>query len=398
MSSELDSALRQFEGAEANLVKLERLWSDIAKLTPDGISFLDTSPDAIAYEDHCRVFRSILPHLPAIDGWSVNDELLDLDQIAQARLDALESGELDYRASVERTIVSQGVTLREYRFRLNAARRRLVRSAVLELLPAIGTQVQTLKRISHEMNDTRVINDSTWDELKDSVKKLDLLLGNSIERPPQWAELHRHLSFGQKRDVIDIVERDWPLINAGITASLYANNEPVPVEVADLGALSGRHPRGPVATSLRWGSLNEEDFERLVFCLICDARGYENPQWLTHTNAADRGRDLSVFRVHDDVLGGLRRCRVIIQCKHWLSKSVGLRDVSLACDQTKLWEPPRVDTLVIVTSGRFTTDAVQFIEGHNTENGLPLVEMWPESHLERLLAERPHVVAEFNLR
>lgn len=116
------------------------------------------------------------------------------------------------------------------------------------------------------------------------------------------------------------------------------------------------------------------------------------------TNAPDRGRDLSVTRIANDQLGGVIRSRVIIQCKHWPTKSVSVGDVSELQAQMKLWEPPRVDVLVIATSGRFSSDAVSFIEKHNVEDRALRIEMWPESHLERLLAERPALIAEFRLR
>lgn len=89
---------------------------------------------------------------------------------------------------------------------------------------------------------------------------------------------------------------------------------------------------------------------------------------------------------------------MIIQCKHWLSKSVP--DTELAESVTKMvhWEPPSVDVLIVVTSGRFTTDAVAWQEKHNQSGRHLKVELWPESHLERLLAQRPHIVAEFHLR
>lgn len=153
-----------------------------------------------------------------------------------------------------------------------------------------------------------------------------------------------------------------------------------------------------VITRLRWESLTDEQFERLIFTLISSTKGYENPQWLTHPNAPDRGRDLSVYRIIDDPLGGVRRERVIIQCRHWLTKSVSLPDVTVLRDQMALWEPPKVNVLVIATSGRFTADAVEWIEKHNTEDRSPRIEMWPESHLEKLLAPRPGLIGEFQLR
>jgi hypothetical protein len=144
--------------------------------------------------------------------------------------------------------------------------------------------------------------------------------------------------------------------------------------------------------------LTAEDFERLIFNLISNTPGYENPQWLQHTNAPDRGRDLSVVRTVVDALSGIRRSRVIIQCKHWLTASVSAADVGLCRTQMELWQPPRVDELIIATSGRFTVDAVALIEQHNLADRALTITMWPESHLEALLAQRPHLVAEFGLR
>ena len=63
-----------------------------------------------------------------------------------------------------------------------------------------------------------------------------------------------------------------------------------------------------------------------------------------------------------------------------------------------LWEPPRVDVLVIATSGRFTTDAVAGIERHRQSDHALRIEMWAESPLEMLLAARPALIAEFGLR
>ena len=145
-------------------------------------------------------------------------------------------------------------------------------------------------------------------------------------------------------------------------------------------------------------ALSDEDFERLMFFLISDTPGYENPQWLQQTHAPDKGRDLSVSYVENDPLAGVRRYRVIIQCKHWLSKSVGAGDVSNARSQMELWQPPRVERLVIATTSRFTVDAVALIENHNQADRALHISMWPDSHLEMLLAARPHLIGRFMLK
>jgi hypothetical protein len=200
------------------------------------------------------------------------------------------------------------------------------------------------------------------------------------------------------QDLMDIARLDWPDAKAGLTKGLFDHDEPLPVEVADLGTLAAAQPKGKVVTKLKWESLSDEDFERLVFSLISDAAGYENPEWLTHTNAPDRGRDLSVTRIITDPLSGATRRRILIQCRNWLTKSIGPRDVATLREQIVSWEPPKVDVLIIATTGRFTSDAVSAIEKHNAGDRALKIEMWPESHLERLLAERPALIAEFGLR
>jgi hypothetical protein len=99
-----------------------------------------------------------------------------------------------------------------------------------------------------------------------------------------------------------------------------------------------------------------------------------------------------------DSLAGTTRLRVVIQCKHWLQRSIALPDISTAKEQMTLWNDPRVDVLVIATSGRFTADAVQWIEKQNNIGHAPRIEMWSEPHLERLLAARPALIAESKLR
>ena len=145
-----------------------------------------------------------------------------------------------------------------------------------------------------------------------------------------------------------------------------------------------------------WDALQSDGFERLIFNLLRDAPGYHNAQWLTATNAPDRGRDLSVERDRPDALGSARRERVIVQCKHWRTRSVRPTDAAEAVTQAQTWNPP-FDAVIIATSGRFTADAVTWIEGHNARDRLQ-VDMWPESHLEMLLVERPWLVEQMGLR
>jgi hypothetical protein len=375
----MNAALRQFEASEANLEKLERLWSELLAMIPSGIEFV-TNPQ---YDDRCRAFHDVFQVLPKIDGWKPEAEPLNLNELAQNRLDADEVGEISAIVSVDEAVTSPGRDLAEYRYRFNKKRRQVIRTALREIIGKIDDDLRLLR--SRYEGDFKVtsVEGSEWDDLREGVKELDMLLGTA-QRPLRWEDLTRHLFFGMMHDLLDILRHDWPAVKSGITKTLYDDNEPVPV--------------GPVATKLKWEVLSAEEFQRLIFALISSTKGYENPAWLTHTNAPDRGRDLSVTRVVEDPLAGVLRSRVIIQCKHWMSKSIADKDVSELREQMAHWAPPKVDVLIIATSGRFTADAVDLIEKNNHGDRALRIETWPETHLEHLLASRPALIADFSLR
>lgn len=152
------------------------------------------------------------------------------------------------------------------------------------------------------------------------------------------------------------------------------------------------------ATSLRWSEINHETFERLIFTMVDEAQGYEEVRWLMRTHAPDHGRDISATRILKDSLSGYRHFRVVIQCKHWLSKSVTDKDISNELVSVGHWENPPVDVLIMATSGRFTADAVTWTERTNARGQRPYVELWSDAHLESLLSERQHLIVAFKLR
>ncbi|HCF27118.1 MAG TPA: restriction endonuclease, partial [Cyanobacteria bacterium UBA11049] len=391
--------LRQFEATEANLAKLEKLWNLLQKNVPDGIVFIEANP---VYEDACRSYEHILAGLPRIGGWKPTALPCDLDEIAQSRLDAFEVGEVEIQIEVVRQIEKPGRELREYRFQFNQKRRQLIQNIMFQTFNEIDRLLDQLRE-SFPIDEASIeygkkIEDPAWQILHDKVKQVDVLLGSSVPRPPRWSDMKRHLYYGQTADLRDIIDADWPSVKAGLTTSLYTSNEPIPVGVSDLAELVASSPSGSVLTKLNWEKLSAEDFERLIFNLVASEQNHENTQWLMRTNAPDRGRDLSVYRIYRDRLSSVIRKRVVIQCKHWLNKSISLSDISAIKEQVKLWEPPRVDVLVMATSGRFTADAVNYAERHNQSDSAMMLELWPESHLETILASSPALVAEFGLR
>jgi hypothetical protein len=103
-------------------------------------------------------------------------------------------------------------------------------------------------------------------------------------------------------------------------------------------------------------------------------------------------------RVIRDPSGLVRTERVIVQAKHFTSRSVGPAEVQQSLAALTLWEPPVVRVLIIATSGRFTADAIGVVEKHNNDGKTPLIELEPNSHLEAMLARRPELVEAHNLR
>jgi hypothetical protein len=392
--SPLMTALERFEATEANIMKLERLWSELQKLMPSNVSF-GPNPE---YEDRTRAYAAIVQALPAIDGWKPSALPPDLDDLAQNRFDAIEVGELSAQVSVERWAEEPGRELREYRFRLNSKRRALIRDALTELIDEVDADVRELRRKTGDPEVGQKLDACEWDQLRTHVKEIEVLLGSSVDKPGSWVALRRHMHFADPHDLTDIEGNDWPQAKQSLRSGLYGENEALPVDVADLSDLVAARPKGSITTELAWANLADENFERLIFRLIGDEGGYENPEWLMQTRAPDRGRDLSVTRVISDALSGTLRLRVVIQCKHWLSRSVNVPEIAAVKEQMSLWPNPRVDVVIVATSGRFTADAVQWVEAHNSKGESPRIEMWPESHLERLLTSRPGLIAEFGLR
>ena len=300
-----------------------------------------------------------------------------------------------YKQWVENQIGKPTREIAEYRWRFGDARRELVRKRLQDLVAVINFVVNSLAQ-SIPKNNEKVTHEH-WPALVNGIAEVERLAGNQIPRVGRWSDLYRHLRFAEGCDVHDIANLDWPSVRSDIEAGLYSELEPVPVSTEDLTTLVQAEPTGTVTTKLNWEAINAEEFERLLFNLVSDTEEYVNPQWLMRTNAADRSRDLSAERVIRGELSGIQHQRVMIQAKHW-KKSIRPIDVYEALTGISAWEPPVIQVLIIATSGWFTSDAVAYIEKHNNEGKRPQIDMWPESHLELLLARRPHLVSEFNLR
>ena len=386
----LEEALRQFEAVEANLVRLRRLWEKIERALPDGPIFGAPA----GYHEWCVAFERIVMGLPAIDGFRLECRLFEYDEAAQMHIDAMELGEFEARIGVLKALGEQGEFLGEYQIRFRAKRRELVRGKLVECIDRLDAGLEAGEVSESEVGVTGA------GAMRDVVDEIDTLLG-SEPRPRDWNSV-REAVTGQNGKAgnagIESLREVWPNVKVELADGLYGEYDPIPIGASDLQDIVNEEPSGSVTIQLDWSVLSDEDFERLMFELIREAEGYENVQWLQKTHAPDRGRDLSADRVDSDVLTGVRRYRTIIQCKHWLAKSVGPGEVGSARDAMVFWEPPRVDTLVIATSGTFTADALALVERHNQGDRALKIEIWAGSHLEWLLANRPHLIGQFGMR
>jgi hypothetical protein len=326
---------------------------------------------------------------------------MELYDIGSARFEAHEIGEIEAIISVEDSIFAPGKELQKYRFSLKRKRRELMRSSMEELIQFIDEDVLNISKSLGKYKGSPSLMKGTlkniWASLEGHIGQVATIFG-STPLPSRWFDLLRHMRFGELHDLDDIIHKDWPIVKKVLQENSHDENEPIRSEVEDLSVLVATRPKGGVPKQLKWDVLTDRDFERLIFMLISGTDGYENPQWLMDTNAPDKGRDISVYRVIKDPLTGTLRFRVIIQCKHWQSKSVSVSEIQTLQAQMRLWEPPRIDIHIITTTGRFTADAVTLIEKENQGDRALMIEMWPESHLEKLLAARPDLIAHFKLR
>lgn len=390
--TDLSAALAAFDRAEANLVRLETVWNQIRSGYPEGIAFGNDTPEFDALLD---AFRTLSEALPSIDGFRIEASPCSPDALAQDRFDAAELGFPEAISSVESGAELPGRELASYRRRLEGARRSLTRDRALEVVSSIDSLLTDAA-----VSDSGAVwkGQSRWAELSGLVSELARLTAGADLRRTRWSDLNRHLHFAEDHDLRDIIAMDWPSVKEMLERALYDDREPIPVGVDDLGELVCAKPRGAVSTKLEWSRIDDEAFEGLVFEIVRGAAGYENANWLMRTHAADRGRDIEAYRVISDPLGDTRRRRLIIQCKHWQTKSVGRNEIVACIEAAKLWEGERVDTLIIATTGRFSQDAVALKEKYERDRVVPSVEFWPDNHLELLVSRRPHLAVSFGLR
>lgn len=379
---ELSDLLDQMDRATANISKLEDVWQRAQSFIPNGPA-LGSSPE---YDDLSRAWDDLLPGLPPIDGWTVTAGLPDIAALGEAFLEYAEIGESP--AAVLEEASKPERDLGEYRYLLNRARRRATRRRLEELVSTVDTAIAEVVRDSEGLPPSTAVEGGQAQLVAESVAEIDRLMGDTAERTGRWADLRRHLNFGQVHDWTDIATLDWPTVRPDVDAAGFADADPVPVVDIDLGNAARGPLTGAVSTALDWSSLDEDGFERLLFNLLSAFDDHSNVKWFTKTNAPDRARDLSFDRRIQASTGLVRNERVLVQAKHWLGQSVSHHVIAQAVTTAEAWTPS-FDVVIVATSGRFTTEAVTWTDKRSTAGTRPDVELWADSELEALLARHP---------
>ncbi|PVZ61237.1 restriction endonuclease [Arthrobacter sp. H-02-3] len=397
---DLADALATFDKVAVNLEKLERVWQRAQPHVPTGPAF-GTTPE---YTTLARNWDDLLAGLPPIDGWKITAGLPDTNEIGQLFLDYADIGELPRHAWDLSEQPNED--LAKYRHLLDRARRKVIASRLTELSDQVTQLVAEVVAGIPSLDEwiatppaPRVrIETPQVSEIESCLAEVERLLGQTVERKGRWAELRRHLHFGEVNDWHDIAIDDWPSVQSDIEAAKIGEVDPVPVPDVDLGEIGNTQLTGQATTALNWAALNSEGFERLLFDILRDLNGYQNVEWLMNTNAPDRGRDISLQRVFPDASGTVRTERVIVQAKHYTSKAVSPIDIQSSLASLSTWEPPVIRYLIIATSSRFSADAVLIVDKHNVTGKQPEIEMWPASKLEVLLSQRPKIAITYGLR
>ena len=382
-----EQAIGKLDAVEGLLTKAEALLTEIESLGDRRKLWVSAQP---GFDAKVRECRSVFESLPAVNGRKTDVNVLKA-------IGANGSGTPSAGSEAAPSIPSQ--FLKDYRVRIDSKRMEAIRPPLIDLISDVDSRLEKLRcHVVDKANRHKKVEDPELEVLRRVVIEMDALLGSHVTRPPRWTDMQRHLSFGEYCDLDEIITWDWPEAKQGLRETFGIMQALQGVELADLDDLLTERPSIRRAARVHWDRLSAEEFERLVYSLFLGEPAYENPEWMTKTTATDRGLDISVNWVHTDPLLGTVRKRIIIQCKHWRERSIGVHDIATLREQMKLWQPPRVDYVILATSGRFSTDLVDYVEQHNqSESPLHFV-LWPDSRLEVLLSTRPHLIDEYSLR
>jgi hypothetical protein len=178
----LDELLQVMDRAAANLTKLEAVWERAQPMIPSGPS----RGSSREYEDLRRTWTSLRSGLPPIDGWTVTEELPDVDAAGQDFIDYAELGEPPF--ALLNQLGEPGNQLDEYRFRLAQSRRKAIHERLGDLTSTINEILPRLvESIPRESTDR--VDDPRVAVVAEAISEIERLLGDTTERKGRWGYL-----------------------------------------------------------------------------------------------------------------------------------------------------------------------------------------------------------------
>jgi hypothetical protein len=392
---ELYNAIEELNKVSVNLELLKKKWSEIEKLLDYPANGNWSREGKSQYENKRLEFNDILKAIPKIRDIKIQNLLPEYDWVSQGGRDVADLGEVDMFASFYSEVFKQASEISQYEHAFKRERRRLIRNQVQQCVEDIDKILDLLNVDLEGRDSSDPLKPEEISPLKERVSQLDGLMGDSVSRPPKWSDLNRHLHFGLVHDLCDIIQLDWPSIKPSID-SLFYGNDPRPIITQDVGDLiDSADKTGIIGTSLNWTSITDVQFERLCADLLKALPNWENVEWLTPTHASDRGKDLEAFWVYQDAARGTIRERTLVQCKHRPNKSVSPKDIETL--QNLSVTHGKADLYLVITSGKFSDQVTQIVDGWNESNQRLKVELWEHWKLEQLLASHPHIIKLYGL-
>lgn len=393
---ELDNAIEELNKVSVNLELLKKKWTELKELLDYPANGNWSQEGKQQYANKCLEFNDILKAIPKIRDIKIRNLLPEYDWMSHYGRDVNDLDEPDMVVSFYSEIFEQGSEISQYEHALKRERRRLILNQVQQCVEDIDKILDLLNVNLEERNPSDPLKPEDITPLRERIRQLDGLMGDSVSRPPRWSDLNRHLHFGLVHDLNDIIQLDWPSIKPSID-TLFYGNDPLPIITQDIGELvDSADKSGKIGTSLNWTVITDKQFERLCADLLKSSPHWENVEWLTPTHASDRGRDIEAFWVYQDVIRGTIRERTLVQCKHRPNKSVSPKDIETLQNLSMIHG--KVDLYVVITSGKFSDQVTQIVDKWNESNSKPTVELWEHWKLEQLLASHPYIIKLYGLR
>lgn len=138
----------------AKLAKLEAVWPLARPMLPSGPS----RGSSREHEDLRRTWAALLSGLPPVNGWTVTEQLADIDEAGQSFIDSFEIGEPAFEFMNQ--LEEPGNQLGDDRLRLPQSRRRAIHERPDDLTSIIG---DILPRVVESIlrNSTDRLDDAT---------------------------------------------------------------------------------------------------------------------------------------------------------------------------------------------------------------------------------------------